>query len=87
MRVRRFMYVPTFCDCKHERDGWCHRYPKVSITVLGKNVWTYPPADCECGERAPREVEKAPSTNTEDKQPSDGARAAVKHKRKAKGAE
>ena len=42
------------CDCRHEQMGLCTRYPKTNTVVMGRLVWAFPPADRECGERAPR---------------------------------
>lgn len=42
------------CECKFERMGVCTRYPKVNVVMLGKTMWAFPPADCECGEKAPK---------------------------------
>lgn len=63
------------CECRHERMGLCTRYPKVNTVVLGKTVWAFPPADCECGEKSPRTPEKgknAPKPVKRRKPASDG---------------
>ena len=46
------------CDCKHSQDGRCRRFPPVRTVENGRNVWQFPPADAECGERL-RDAEPA----------------------------
>lgn len=40
------------CDCKHNHNGECRRYPMVNIIESGRTAWKFPPADIECAERA-----------------------------------
>ena len=81
------------CDCKHSKGGLCARYPKVSVTVMGKLAWAFPPADEECGERAVARPAKASSDKAPAKEQnpaSDGARSrsnARKAKTAAEGSE
>ena len=72
------------CDCMYERMGLCTRYPKVNVVTLGKTMWVFPPADCECGEKAPKSPEagkEAASTRKKANPASDAVSAASKAKK------
>jgi hypothetical protein len=57
------------CDCRHERDGRCTLHPKVRVNITEWDglhnckklveQWQHPPADAECGQRAPRDAAPA----------------------------
>lgn len=40
------------CQCKFNAGGDCRRYPPVRAVENGRNVWQWPPASAECGEKA-----------------------------------
>ena len=73
------------CDCKYNQDSKCRRFPPVRTVENGRNVWQFPPADAECGERL-RDAESAEggeSTAKEANPPAKRTRAASKAKREA----
>lgn len=43
---------PAVCDCRHSIEGTCRRFPPVRAVENGRNVWQFPPASAECGEKA-----------------------------------
>lgn len=63
------------CECKHAREGLCKRFPPVRIVEGGRNVWAWPPAAAECGEKA-----------SPDKVPAKGKNPASKRTRAASNA-
>ena len=67
------------CDCKHNRDGQCRRFPPVRTVENGRNVWQFPPASAECGEKASPDQVPAETQNPASKR----ARTAAKSKSKA----
>ena len=73
------------CDCKHSQDGRCRRFPPVRTVENGRNVWQFPPADAECGERvrAAEPAEGGEVTAKEAKPPAKRTRTAAKSKSKA----
>ena len=73
------------CDCKHSQDGRCRRFPPVRTVENGRNVWQFPPADAECGERlrAAEPAEGGEAAAKEAKPPAKRTRTAAKSKSKA----
>ena len=74
------------CDCIHENGGECRRYPKTDVVERGRVVFKFPPADCECGERAPRTPKKAKSGKASAKEENPAAEPAVTPQKGKKGA-
>lgn len=67
------------CDCKHSQDGQCRRFPPVRTVENGRNVWQFPPASAECGEKALPDQVPAETQNPASKR----TRTASKAKSKA----
>lgn len=51
------------CQCKFNVGGDCRRYPQVRAVENGRNVWQWPPASAECGEKAERDQVPAKGQN------------------------